>query len=400
MFLGVLPSAHAADATPVSADENLAKTEASPPASRSTIGLSPSSVSIETGTDKTTASVRIGDVWTSSDGVSVYHWGISAKTPFDSMKGDSVDLGTLSGLTAGTSAQIQGGWFYWPSTTDAELSKQKLCKAAIEMMVPGYSWYVLGDPDMSDFRYLNVGGKDQELGRSDCNAILTSYDSFRGAIDARNKATTDAPKPTAGEKPKAAQLPSRASFDVWSEKYRAAERAARVNGGLPMGITFAGSANRQKFSFADSASSPTRVTSTNKEGYGASVAGTVVGSWYVLGAGYEFSKSFNGGRQTQICTPIDTSSATSCANGALNSPTETTDHILFAESRAIVRTLRGIGLSPRLEYSAKTHDFGVQLPIYLVASKDRILDGGIKIGWTEEDHWGASIFVGKSFSFF
>ena len=66
----------------------------------------------------------------------------------------------------------------------------------------------------------------------------------------------------------------------------------------------------------------------------------------------------------------------------------------------IVDARHRFALSPRVEYGVKTHDYGVQLPIYLAANKDRILDGGIGIGWTNIDHWGVSIFVGKAFSFF
>lgn len=385
--------------TPIGADEKLAQVEAPPLSSTSTVGLPASGISIEAGTDKTTASAKLGDVWTSSDGVSVYHWGVSAKAPFDSTKDDNVDLGTLSGLTAGSSVKIEGGWFNWPVTADAELPKQKICKAAIENMVPGYSWWVAGDT-RDDFRFLNVGGKDQELGKADCNVVLTSYEGLGNAIEARNKATADAPQPQTGKKPQNAQLPPRAIFDRWSKQFQETVRAALVNRGLPMGITISGSANRQKFSFADSATSPTKVTSDTKEGYGASITGTLVGPWYVLGAGYEFSKTFKNGTQTQICTPIGTSSATSCANGSLTPPTEKSDHILFVEGRAIVDARHRFALSPRVEYSVKTHDFGVQLPIYLPANKDRILGGGITVGWTENDHWGVSIFVGKAFSFF
>jgi hypothetical protein len=402
---------HSAAATPLGADEKLAKVEAPPLSSTSTVGLPATGISIEAGSDKTTASANLGNVWTSSDGVSVYHWGISAKAPFDSTKDDKVDIGTLSGLTAGSSLKIEGGWFHWPATVDVEKKNQILCKDAIEHLVPGYSWLIpvanQNSATTDPFKYLNFGGAKFELAYATCDTILASYEGLESAIEARNKATADYIDPATGKKPEAeklppeAQLPSRAEFDRWSKEYKNNARAALANGAeLPMGISISATANRQKFSFADSATAPTKVTSANKQGYGASVTGTLVGPWYVLGAGYEYSRTFKGGTQTQICTPIGTSSATSCANGALAPPTEKIDHILFVEGRMIVDARHRFALSPRVEYGVKTHDYGVQLPIYLAGNKDRILDGGIGIGWTNIDHWGVGIFVGKAFSFF
>src|SRR3569832_1474752 len=106
--------------TPIDADEKLAQVEAPPLSSSSTVGLPVSGISIEAVTDKTTASGKLCDVWTSSDGVSVYHWGDYAKAPFDSTKDDNVDLGSLSGLTAGSSVKNEGEGLNLPTTADAE----------------------------------------------------------------------------------------------------------------------------------------------------------------------------------------------------------------------------------------------------------------------------------------
>src|SRR3569832_733591 len=119
--------------TPIDADEKLAQVEAPPLSSTSTVGLPVSGISIEAGNDKTTASGNLGDVWTSSVGESVYHWGVYAKAPFDSTKDDKVDLGTLAVLTAGSSVMIEGVWRNWPATADTEFPKQKLCKAAFDI---------------------------------------------------------------------------------------------------------------------------------------------------------------------------------------------------------------------------------------------------------------------------
>src|SRR3569832_1766293 len=201
--------------TPFVVVVKLAQVEAPPLSSTSTVGLPVSGISIEAGTDKTTASGKLGDVWTSSDGVSVYHWGVYAKAPFDSTKDDNGYLVTLSGLTSGSSVKIEGGWLIWPATADTELPKQKLCKAAIENMVPGYSWWVAGDtPD--EFRFLKVGGKDQELGKTDCNVVLISYDGLENAIEARNKATADAALRQTGKKPLNELIQQRDFLNWWS----------------------------------------------------------------------------------------------------------------------------------------------------------------------------------------
>ena len=365
------------------------------PSTTSIIGGAASRLVIEAGTDKTTASAKIGKSWTPTGGVDAFKWAVSAKVPFDSNKEDSHDLGTLSGLTAGTSAQIQAGWFHWPHA-DAK-GMDAACRQAIEAMFPGYSWWSPGMPDNS-FRYFNVGGKDNALGATDCESILSDREALDSAVKARNDATQQA-KPKAGESaPQPALIPTHVSR--LQAQYLRNFQGSKVSVSNAYGISIGLTGNRQKFSFADSASAPTTITSTTKEGYGASIAGTLVGSWYVLGAGYEWEKAFKGGKDTQICIPVGTSTATSCGTASLTQPGEKKNQILFVESRMIVHSLAGIAIAPRVEYSLDDSIFGIQMPIFLAANKDHILDGGVTVGWSQDEHWAASVFVGKAFSFF
>jgi hypothetical protein len=58
-----------------------------------------------------------------------------------------------------------------------------------------------------------------------------------------------------------------------------------------------------------------------------------------------------------------------------------------------------VGLSPQITYDAKSHEKGIDLPIYLIQDSKGNLIGGITPGWTSSQHLTIGLFVGAPFSF-
>jgi hypothetical protein len=100
-----------------------------------------SKVSIETSTDKSTASLDVGGVIT-SHAADFFTAALTAKAPFDSSKSDVLDLGNLSGLTAGTQAHLALGWSRWPLMSLGAISDVLSFQnsAYLVQLYGGYPW--------------------------------------------------------------------------------------------------------------------------------------------------------------------------------------------------------------------------------------------------------------------
>lgn len=370
------------------------------PAARSTIGGAASHFAIEAGTDKTTASGKIGYAW-SVGGDNAWKLALSAKAPFDPEKEKQKDLGTLSGLTAGTSAQLEIGVFNWPKVNFKGMDE--VCRDAIEEMFNGtYSWLVTGEPYSNRYKYFNWGGKDKVLGGARCEAILSSREGLENAIKARNEATRADPPAASETAPADAITPE--NWDEIQKKHLVLYRAAkhqtpdqRPRRGA-QGVTLAITANRQTFAYADVAA-PAMAAEETKNGFGVSVAYTFVGDRFVAGGGFAWERSYEGEEEQQVCSPIGTTGSTSCRDTALAAPTDKEDRLVFAEVRAAL-PIFGLAISPRVEFSLEESEYAVKLPIFVARDSKKVLNGGIALGWDEENDFGATVFVGKSFDFF
>jgi len=368
------------------------------PATRSTIGGGPSRISVEAGTDKTTASAKLGRSW-SNDGVNAWKVALSATSPFDSETETTRTLGTLSGLTEGTSAQLEFGYFHWPQPNYQGMNE--VCARAIEAMFPGYSWWVTGKP-YDQYRYFNLGGKDNALGATDCAALLSSLEGVEDAIKKRNDASQGLTPAAGATPPSPATLP--ANWEALQQEYRRRYLDAKNHTpdgtlrGAARGITFALTGNREDFSFADPAA-PADVTDESKKGRGVSVAYTHIADRFVAGAGLSWEKTYEGAPAQQICSPIGASGSSSCRSAALAPPAEKQQRIAFLEMRVALFD-GAIALSPRLEYSLEDYVFAARLPIFVARNRAKALEGGVALTWDEQDDLGASVFVGKSFEFF
>lgn len=293
------------------------------------------------------------------------------------------------------------GYFEWPRTNQTGMDQ--VCDKAIQSLFPGYEWWFAGKPD-DPRKYFNVGGKDNQLGATDCEAILGSSEALADAVKARNEATKASLK--SGEvTPAELSLPADAVskqqlyLKDFNQAKHADARDPNKNKSSPWGVTVAASANQQQFTFADPAT-PATILESSKEGYGVSLALTVVGDAFVFGAGYAWERAFKGGKEQQVCSPIGATTSLSCRNAALSAPKAEKNQIAFVEVRYLFQGAAKIAISPRIEYSIEDSNFGIRIPIFLARDTKRVLDGGITTGWTEDDHFGAGIFIGKSFSFF
>lgn len=372
------------------------------PGSTSTIAGARSKLAIESSTDKTTASFKIGDTWAyvakdeKADGT--LSLAASAKTPFNSDKDSSADLGTLSGLTDGTSLKLEAGYLWWPRIRPSQRDLAfGICEAAVRAMFPGYTYGLAPDAgNDAALRSFAAAG-------ASCPQMFGSEAALKKAVEQRNAASESAIE-KAKKDGKPLQAPPPAQIGPQTEDtrqqvmldYGVQERGATRDA---YGFNLALTANQQKFSYASEAA-PSTVTDDHKYGYGATLSYSWIRDRAVLSAGASFERSYKGGKEVQICNPIGSTGSFSCADGALKAPKESTDELLSIEYRTILSARLHFAMSPRVEYSIEKSDFGVRLPFYLAADPKRLLDGGIALGWTHDEHFGASVFVGKSFSFF
>jgi hypothetical protein len=399
-----------ADASDVSSavGKDQAKALDSPDGSSTAINYSPKGV-VQAGTDKTTATVTVAKMWSLKDGVNLVNAGFTASSPFDSSKDDVVDVGTLSGLTAGTNARLELGYLHWPHfARSAEDEMAELCTENVKALYPGAAFSSAGPATVDGLPNLNAPPYNMS-----CFDLLNpdKIDDNVKAINEKAAAAAKAkkaPAPAPGPCPAPAPVPCLAPVEI------AAATSAKATAGkaypqllqitssgfaTAWGVTLAATGNRQKFTFASMAT-PTKTTDEVDFGRGVSLTVVIVKSSAVFSAGAFYERSYKGAKEMQICSPIGTTGSSQCSTGALQAPKESTDKLLFVELRSAIERSGNLAISPRVEYKTTTSDVGIKLPIYFIPNDKRLLDGGISLGWTKEDHFTAGVFVGKAFSFF
>jgi hypothetical protein len=225
---------------------------------------------------------------------------------------------------------------------------------------------------------------------------LLTVDALKGVVKALNDKA--AGKAKEEKKPVPPPISLAPDADLNLKKGRALYLSLNETGfATAWGVTLAATGNRQKFTFASAAAPATTMDETDF-GRGVSLTFTVIKSSAVFAAGASYERSYKGGKPVQICTPLGTTGSSQCSNAALTPPKESTDKLLFLEFRAAVPS-GNLATSPRIEYKTDTSDFGIKFPIYFVPNDKRVLNGGLALGWTKQDHLTAGVFVGKAFAF-
>lgn len=373
-----------------------------------------SKIAVETTSDRTTVSFKVGDSWVFVQPVEAkgdnivydktFDLSLSASTPFNQDKDKGKDLGDISGLTTGTNAKLQGGLMWWARVDrDTTRNIENICNNAVTDLYESVSRDTQYSFAWPSGRSLPPNTKESALlfedQGVDCVKMLLSDDGLQGAIDSVNLANKNYAKDHPSfELPAPVHLkaePAHPRTWHWMQLQELQQKARHANHGMIFAIT----ANRQEFDYADAAT-PATVNKAIKWGYGASLGYTLILPKSVFLAGVSYEQAYKGGKDTQICSPIGTTGSLMCQNAALLAPAKKEDEIVSVEYRTIIPWRIPIALAPRVQFSLKQSQFGVKLPIYVAPDPKHVLDGGIAFAWTEEDHFGVSIFVSKAFKFF
>jgi len=356
-------------------------------ANRSQVGSDRSNIAIETGSEKTTATVGVRAGATSADGTDSWVFGLAATAPFDQEKDQQKAVGTLSGLTAGSSAKLAISWLRWPRSHQSDVNA--ICADAIGRLFPGKGWI---DRDLAagedKSRYLNFGGEGGQLQQVQCKDIVLDRGRLATLLKAYNLAN-DADL----------TLPDEQRFKAWSapvlEQFAQPGRAGR-----PRALTVEFTMNRQDFEYS-SETAPAEFQSDTKEGYGAALTYSSVRQRSVTSIGYQWERTYAGAETLQVCSPLADDGSLRCAEGALGGPQLKEQQIVFAEWRAILPSpLNGIAMGPRVEYSPDESSWAFRLPIYLARNSAQQFTGGIALNWDQDTDGAVTVFVGKAFDLF
>ena len=421
-------------------------------------------VVLEAGDADAKATIRLANIFKSTPGGTRFgRYAFTVTAPFDSKKADSVDVGTLSGLTAGTSANFEYSAWWWPdANTDQLKSLSKLCEVAIPKLIVGYEWKTAAQvgeqsvctPALFDVKALkglasrinakykicsnhgllgevpqqckllgdalqSAGCKsDPDVGPRRADETSEQFarrihdEKTRGALCAliasdqrrqcpTGEGLTDAQKADCGD---LKNLPEAKVADDAAEQialYKAeAITAARSSRSAMQGVTFGVKANHQNFSFVLPAA-PTTAEKSSETGVGVSIGYTYVGIKNLFTAGYSHEESYKASGKVQVCSPIGTTGSLACKEASLGAPRKEKAELGYLEAKRIIKAGR-FAVAPRVEYDFKDSNYAVRVPLYFIANKEHQLTAGVALGYTDADDegFGAAVFVSKAFAFF
>lgn len=393
--------AHAApEATPQDVLSNVKDGDA-----RSTFAGFDSRIAVEAGDADAKVSLRVTDTVPLGNH-RYFRWGVKAQAPFDKDKQDEVDIGTLSGLSSGTSASLDASWMLWPGVPpSAQELRTEYCDVELPKVVPGFKWQDSDRPELSLSLSTPLGCHVSLFTAESIEAMVkklnAAVEKYNAPIKKRNEVaaaaclppkTCPAPEPLADPAEPVENLKARLKS---LDRSRLADNASTIRL-----ITLGVSANQKDFSYV-LGTAPTEVLKSDKTGSGASIGYTEVHGRWLWSVGYSRERSYKGADKLNVCSPIGTTGSASCKEAAVGAPTFSDTDIAFAEARWTIAPAK-LALSPRIEYDADESAWAVRIPIYLATNAKDELTGGIVLGYTtgDEDDLGIAVFVGKAFSFF
>jgi hypothetical protein len=376
-----------------------------------------SASSIEAGTADTKGTLSIvGYLPMSVADEYFVHYQVNGEAPL-STKGstDAVDIGTVSGLTAGSSATADISIMDWPHAADKPVADlTSLCKEEVPKLVAAgkggvqYTWEQISD--WSDSKEV-------------CSRAVFNTSTLQSMVDGLNARLKkcDPPSPplpksagqdeiarAAAEKQVCDTLKNGGGARLTEEgrdssnlkrllaKIGDLERAANVAVTI---VSFGPKVNRQKVAYFDKGDLST-LNKTNTTGYGAHFTISQIRGNLMYSGGFSYEKSYKSDDAVQVCSPVSGSTSLKCPQGSIGAPTRTFGRILFTEARYLFSS-GAFALSPRLEYDFTASKFAAKLPVYFAPNKDKALTGGITLGYvTHGDGFGVSVFVNKAFSLF
>lgn len=120
-----------------------------------------------------------------------------------------------------------------------------------------------------------------------------------------------------------------------------------------------------------------------------------------LSASAELQQSYKALSSLTACPLPNGADYLRCVTGSMAPPQSKRKHLLGLEARAELLPFgpfqQNIGLSFKVTHDFENDETGVDLPIYLFRSEKTLLNGGLRLGWTSTDQFGAAIFVGGDF---
>jgi hypothetical protein len=344
---------------------------------------------IEAGDADSRATISISDFFT--DGTRTHRYRFKATAPLDRDKADSVDIGTLSGLSAGTSATAEFGWVNWRQAREQRVDLlDRFCDDLFPQLIRGYP-----------------KGLADSLGGLHCDEL--SPDAVREAAKRLNDDRAKCQDPTL---PPAA-LPTRCDLrlalpeaevpvdlDVLLQGVTARHAALVRESTMDVGLwTVAASGNRRTIAYALPAA-PADMLNEDAKGWGVTGAYTRISDSFLWSAGYSHEETHTPAGTVSICSPIEMTGSLSCSNASLGAPQEKESEIIFGEVRWVLPQRR-LAISPRVEFDTDESEWALRFPVYLVRNADGALTGGFAAGWTStQSGMDLAVFVGKKFAFF
>lgn len=345
------------------------------------------SVALEAGDADGKATVNLSDFFTA--GAMTHRYRVQVSAPFDRDKAASVDVGTLSGLSAGTSVSAEYSYVQWPhAPEDRKAAYEQLCESLAPKLIEGYPLRVI-----------------DALGDWDCNPEQLSEARLQHAVDVLRAKRAECTKGTLSPvicnelKP----LPEPRLSPRTSEVLAGApEQLSRLIDEITTTVslwTLTAGANQQRFAYVLPAA-PTTSLDARERGWSLGGTYTRLSDALLWSLGYSHERTYNAGDKTQICTPIGETTSLSCKDAVLGAPTRKDAEIAFAEVRWIA-VPRKLAISPRLQFDLEDSEWAIRVPAYLLRNKAGAFTAGVALGYSSsEDEVGASVFVGKEFAFF
>jgi hypothetical protein len=392
---------------PVTADELADGTKAQlqaldGPSSTSVGPSNQSKVTAQAAGDTSQASTQLTHIWPLQGRNGAITGSVMAAAPFSDSNAPKADLGSVSNLLAGTNARLDGGWLFLPSAPEGDKADTVLrdfnhiCDDLIEAAL-GKPYYCNATPDRlqiePDARHAlalmkNVPGCP-DLARGSTFSDLVKQ--LNADIAARNKTRA----------PGAAIEPLLKLDASWQTAAKAATQLfSQLNAKQPStlhGISLSLLGNQHSYSYVTKAS-PATVVKQSTEGYGVGANYTAVFQRMSLIVGYSYERPFKGGQGQQVCTPIGTTTSTTCNTATVGAPVRTTARIVSGEARILLNP--DLALGPRMEYDTVSANFGIKLPVYFVPDAKKVLTGGLAVGWTKQGRYQGAVVIQKAFSFF
>jgi hypothetical protein len=421
-----------------------------------------SSTSIEAGTSDTKATLSfVGFVPQGISDDLYLHYQLNGEAPI-ATKGstDEVDIGTLSGLTAGSSATADFSIMNWPHPPAGVTNAiDAVCKREIPKLIQGYTWEdasLAGVSQASDACSLAIFTTDELKAIADglnsqrkkcndsfavmspgeqtaCYRLLTKVGTPYSAVLIRQilecktppkpEPPVDESKLSSDEKKKLAEARTKAQEkaqtcyqllsrqdalltpEARDRRYLAkvlseVNYLERANGGSAITLaTFGTTVNRKKVSYFNKSDLSTLVKD-HTTGYGAHATFSRIQGNVMYSGGFSYEKTYKSDDAVQVCSPVSGSTSLKCPQGSIGAPKQMFSRIIFTEARVLIKT--GVfAVAPRIEYDFSASKLAAKLPIYLAPNKEKVLTGGVTLGYvTHGDGFGVTVFVNKAFSFY